>query len=168
MNPTTKRTLLQRFHANTTPADNDKGCIFWTGTRRPDGYGTLSVGGKTHRAHRWIYEQTHGAIGALVVLHGCDEPSCVNIEHLSVGTHADNVADARGKGRQAWQKQTHCKHGHELTDENTYITPRGHRECCACRTARYEARLPTRRKGPPMPQRGRRRCELPVARMVRW
>lgn len=92
---------LALFHAKTRPAAN--GCIEWIAGRSPDGYGKFATGPhgsqQHHRAHRWIYEQTHGPIGALVLRHRCDNPICVNVEHLEPGTQLDNIHDARSRGR---------------------------------------------------------------------
>lgn len=75
-------------------------CRIWTSHCDPAGYGRFWCKGKSTYAHRWIYEATHGPIQpGLVVRHSCDTPACVNIEHLSVGTHLDNKRDSVLKGR---------------------------------------------------------------------
>jgi hypothetical protein len=87
-------------------------CIEHQGARDADGYGMKYVGrvisksGKKRpawkRAHRWAWEQAHGPIPAgLVVMHICDNPPCINIEHLQLGTVAENNADRSRKGRTA-------------------------------------------------------------------
>jgi hypothetical protein len=82
----------------------------WTGQRSRGKYGMLSgvrVGDRytTAYAHRIAYELTHGVIpDGLVVCHRCDTPLCVRPDHLFLGTQADNLNDARRKGRMAWQK----------------------------------------------------------------
>lgn len=78
-------------------------CWNWTGRLDRDGYGMVDgVLRKNYgqRAHRVSYQIYKGDIpNGLVVLHSCDNPSCCNPDHLSVGTQADNVKDAQMKGR---------------------------------------------------------------------
>lgn len=76
-------------------------CIEWQGTRDVKGYGVYSnkrYG--TQRAHRVAWIQAHGQIpDGLHVLHHCDNPPCNRIDHLFVGTNAENNADMWAKGR---------------------------------------------------------------------
>jgi HNH endonuclease len=73
-------------------------CIEWTGTRFQSGYGR--VGGR--RAHRVAYERAHGPVpDGMLVLHTCDNPPCVNPDHLYAGTHADNMRDRMVRSRGA-------------------------------------------------------------------
>lgn len=75
-------------------------CWEWQGHVDANGYGVLNRGGKTHRAHRFVYEALVGPIPAgLLLMHSCDNPPCVNPNHLSPGTNADNVADCVQKER---------------------------------------------------------------------
>jgi len=54
------------------------------------------------QAHRFIYELTYGKIiGDLVVCHHCDNPTCVRIDHLFLGTQQENIDDKVSKNRQA-------------------------------------------------------------------
>lgn len=78
------------------------GCWFWAAGKLASGYGRFRREnyGDTVMAHRFSYELYVGAIPAgLVVMHACDNPSCVNPAHLSVGTHGDNVMDRVSKQR---------------------------------------------------------------------
>ena len=77
----------------------DAGCWEWVGTRRR-GYGMLSHGNKTVSAHRIAYAAYHGPIpSGMVVRHTCDNPSCINPDHLCHGTQQDNVMDRDARGR---------------------------------------------------------------------
>ena len=81
------------------------GCWLWTGPVDSRGYGHLAVGKKNARAHRVAFELEHGPIPkggghhGTVVMHICDNKLCCNPAHLSLGTHADNMADMKAKGR---------------------------------------------------------------------
>jgi hypothetical protein len=80
------------------------GCWPWLGERRGNNqYGSFTAGpGNRNRslAHRKMHELTRGPIPpGMCVMHRCDNPICVNPEHLQLGTHADNMADMKRKGR---------------------------------------------------------------------
>jgi hypothetical protein len=75
-------------------------CWIWAEGR--DRYGRFWNGTKTIGAHRWSYEFHKGPLQeGLCVCHECDEPFCVNPEHLFAGTHRDNRSDCLEKGRTA-------------------------------------------------------------------
>lgn len=79
------------------------GCIEWTGNKTKRGYGMLRVKGRGDlMAHRYSYELEKGPIpDGLCVLHRCDNPSCINADHLFLGTKGENNADRHAKGRTA-------------------------------------------------------------------
>lgn len=79
---------------------NDEDCIFWLGSKDGKGYGKIVIAGHILGMHRVVYEIAHGKIeDGLFVLHSCDQPACININHLFLGTPADNMTDMRRKNR---------------------------------------------------------------------
>lgn len=132
----------ERFLVRVKP--NPNGCLDWVGTPDKDGYGRFRRSkkdgeskGKPVRVNRWVWEQSNGPIPAgYVVRHTCDRPSCVNIDHLLIGTHLDNVRDMVARNRHPSRQKTHCKRGHEFTEANTYIRKNGTRLCRTCHNDR--------------------------------
>jgi hypothetical protein len=80
-------------------ADPNSGCWVWLGAVNPKGYGKVMRQG-FHLAHRWSWFLSTGDDpGKMCVLHKCDVPSCVNPDHLFLGTVHDNNKDRDEKGR---------------------------------------------------------------------
>lgn len=76
------------------------GCWIWKASKNKDGYGQFSVKNKVLSAHRFSYEIHKGPVSkGLSVCHSCDNPSCVNPDHLWIGTHKDNMKDCWQKNR---------------------------------------------------------------------
>lgn len=85
------------------------GCWIWNAGKFTAGYGAYQVDGKVRYAHRIAYELINGPIPAGAhLLHSCDTPACVNPDHLTAGTHQDNIQDAISKGR--WMSAKRVKH----------------------------------------------------------
>lgn len=75
-------------------------CFLWTGAKSSAGYAQLRVCGKTTYLHRLVWELKNGPIPTgRHVLHKCDVRNCVNIKHLFLGTHQDNMRDMSNKRR---------------------------------------------------------------------
>ena len=77
-----------------------KDCVEWDKCRDKAGYGVSWYKGKKVAAHRKAWMINNGDIeNGLFVLHKCDNPPCVNVDHLFLGTHTDNMRDRFSKGR---------------------------------------------------------------------
>ncbi len=75
------------------------GCWLWTGGLSDKGYGVHHKDGRKIGAHRYSYELHKGPLGKAHALHSCDNPKCVNPDHLRPGTHQDNMQDAKERRR---------------------------------------------------------------------
>ena len=88
--------------------DDPSGCLIFTGARTAKGYGRIGAGGRSRGqlyVHRVVWEHHNGPIPeGMVVMHRCDVSSCCAIDHLQVGTYAENTADMVAKGRHWAQK----------------------------------------------------------------
>lgn len=87
---------------NKSPGQGPQGeCWEWRlRIKRPYRYGSFSFSGKKYRAHRWIWTAINGAIpDDFQVCHKCDNPPCVRLDHLFIGTMTDNMRDCVAKGR---------------------------------------------------------------------
>jgi hypothetical protein len=128
--PTLRERLLSKAVINW-----ETGCWEWTASKTGDGYGKLGVNGKTRDAHAVAYELIEGPVpDGLELDHTCRVRRCINPAHLEPVTHRENMLRAPYFG-----SDTHCKAGHEWTEENTY-TYRAQRCCRACNAASHKQR----------------------------
>jgi hypothetical protein len=75
------------------------GCWEWTGFKDRDGYGQFRFAGRPHPSHRISFLIHSWYLPTGLVLHTCDNPKCVNPQHLKEGTHMDNMRDMNKRGR---------------------------------------------------------------------
>jgi hypothetical protein len=152
-------TFEDRFWAKVTKT---KGCWLWKAATNVAGYGKLYAHvdemGRTHTidSHRASWAIHFGEVpDGLMVLHRCDNPTCVRPDHLFLGTGLDNVLDCHSKGRAYIKPRvTHCARGHELTAENLIVSkssrrPGGINRCCrVCNRVANTAAASKRRSAP--------------------
>ena len=131
-------------------------CWIWTGAISSVGYGAFGaerVNGRNRNAlaHRFAYEQLVGPIPeGLVLDHLCRVTRCVNPVHLEPVTHRENLDRGTPSASHLNRGKTHCKNGHEFTEENTYWFNEGRsRGCFTCRretSRRWNERVSAERK----------------------
>lgn len=107
-------------------------CWMWHGPIDRHGYGKIHSGSRQNsvhlRAHRVAYALFKGLIPeGLTIDHLCRNRLCCNPFHLEAVTAAENVRRGRNNNRE----KTHCIHGHEFSEENTYLW-HGKRRCRRC------------------------------------
>lgn len=135
-------------------------CWEWMGCLSTHGYGMFRMAWPENamNAHRASWLIHVGVIpDGLFVLHKCDNRSCVNPDHLYLGTVNDNFQDwiKRGRGRvflmgdTTNRYKTHCPKGHPYEGNNIYHMPRGGRQCRQCARDRHAAKKHAR--GVPSP-----------------
>jgi hypothetical protein len=122
--------LEERFWSR---VQKEEGCWCWAGPISVQGYARLKVDGRPIIAHRLSYEIARGEIPTgYHVHHDCHNKACVNPDHL-VALPASDHAVLSNKGTRKPRNLTHCKHGHEMTPENSY-TWKNMRRCKTCNT----------------------------------
>lgn len=110
---------MKRFWDKTIKIEN--GCIEWTSCKNQWGYGVFALSSKEKYvlAHRVAWFLSNRIIpDGMILMHSCDNPACVNIEHLQLGTQAENIADKVRKNRQA----KGSKHGNSKLTEKLVET----------------------------------------------
>ena len=132
-----KQELLKRLLERSIPEPNS-GCWLWLASVVPGGYGQMWNGDKNVRAPRLSYLLHKGDFDpSLIVMHKCDNPFCINPDHLTVGSYSDNMVDMVNKGRHVYAHRLTCKRGHPLVTENIRVSTntkngRHFRRCITC------------------------------------
>lgn len=101
-----------------TILNDETGCVEWSGSSDAAGYGSMRINRKPVKAHRYSWCRKYGSIpDGMMVLHKCDNPKCVNVDHLFLGDHNANMADMDAKGRRVKNqpKGTRC-HASKITE----------------------------------------------------
>ena len=121
------------------------GCLEWAGAKTSKGYGNIAIcvdGKKRYLPpHRVLYVLERGPIDpTLEIDHLCRNRLCCNLDHMEPVTTQENTR--RGTSFAVTNAaKTHCKYGHEFTEENTWRSPStGRRKCRTCQKARRSKR----------------------------
>ena len=92
-------------------------CLIWTGYVQSGGYGQVEHEGRRWLVHRLAWRNEYGEIPpGMLVLHHCDTPRCIELQHLRLGTARENMADCIARGRYAKKHRPHTR-VRKLTDE---------------------------------------------------
>lgn len=124
-----RRAIERRLAAKTdTQAGHgpDGDCHHWLGAKTRDGYGSVRFEGRSWLAHRLVHHITNAPVSDdVLVCHNCDNPSCVNPQHLFCGTQQDNMDDMVLKGRQ--RSRTGSDHANSKLTEADVLNIRSDR-----------------------------------------
>lgn len=111
-----------------TKVDKTSSCWIWAAGKTPMGYGMFNINGKNRAAHRVSVILDNRDPRGFVVMHKCDNPSCVRPDHLIVATQKDNMMDMSRKGRCHTNHAKGINAGHnKLTEEQVHEIRRSHK-----------------------------------------
>lgn len=128
--------LAPRWWAKVKPIMDSSSCWLWDQEVDPDHrYGHISAEGRRRPAHHAAWFLAYGRWPEYL-LHTCDTPLCVRVDHLREGDHAANMRDMADKRRHWRHKQDRCYRGHEFDT----VWADGVRRCSQCRKINEAAR----------------------------
>lgn len=119
-------TTCERVLSDLLKHTRDEGeCKIWLGCLNTDGYARIAYRGNSNiKVHRLSYQMAHGGldISGHLVMHTCDNPRCINPDHLVLGTYTSNNRDRAEKGR-SYRKLTpiQIRRIYELLDSNILL-----------------------------------------------
>ncbi len=116
-----------RFYAKINKTDS---CWIWKDLKGKDGYGSFYIKRIPYKAHRVSLSLKEKVSQNQDVLHLCNNPSCVNSNHLIQGSHTDNMKHRLISGRHPQANQTHCINGHEFNSKNTSFNKKSNKRSC--------------------------------------
>lgn len=102
MYPNYRHSIIHRLNAKAVKRDN--GCIEYAGGELKHKYGLVRVGKKVVPAHRAMWMAVNDCLDLasnVHIRHKCDNPCCMNIDHLIAGTPKENAQDCTERGRRA-------------------------------------------------------------------
>jgi hypothetical protein len=118
-------TLAERFWAK---VDRSGECWEWRGATSGDGYGRVWAGDRTRQATHVAWEMVNGPIpDGLWVCHSCDNPPCVRVDHLWLGTISDNAKDRDGKGRRDYSRLIAARRAKTTERQRRHLSEMGRR-----------------------------------------
>jgi hypothetical protein len=133
---------LAHFHSRYVRGEPDE-CWIWLGAPNLDGYGRIKQRGKPMLAHRLalVLELGRDLGPGKVPNHMCENPPCVNPDHLQESTPRENVLHGNGVAS-ANLARTHCPQDHELSEANCKPSAwaQGSRDCLTCSLERSRER----------------------------
>ncbi len=124
--------LKNRFNKN---IKKTKTCWVWLGSTDTYGYGRITINYVVFKAHRLSYMIFKGIIKPnYLICHTCDNPLCVNPDHLFEGTPKQNTLDCIKKHRNHNQSKTKCKNNHKYMKETIYwqFNKKTNKKCRVC------------------------------------
>jgi HNH endonuclease len=125
-----RMTTKQRFWSKVNLPD-ENGCLIWNAGVDNYGYGQFRIGERNRKAHQVALEFAGIEIPlGLEPDHTCEVRACVNVDHMEIVTHAENV-------RRSAERSTHCQSGrHQWNEPGVTAFMGGERYCRPCRLER--------------------------------